>query len=431
MPQLCLCKNKTKMTSTMSKIYIPMQREVLSRSCVSTHYRSRTHLITPRPNVFLKPRTTQLRKRCNQSITTVAAASASLLLPMAASSGVVPPLLAGLALGTLAVANLVTTGRILGISGYLKSVVTGREVTAAYRWLFLAGLVAGGLTLHSFFPAALETLPIKEQVDGWLNLRLLAGGLLVGLGTALGNGCTSGHGICGNARLSVRSFVATLTFMFFGAVATAVAGTASLYNVPAGFVPLAEPSSSLLTLSKATLAASTLLLTGIIDLGDRIRQNEYVSGFIYHVSSLAIGYLFALGLGASGMLRPSKISGFLAVFAGSIDISLIFVMAGSLLVAIPGFQFASRHLTSPVCAREYNLSANKNIDLKLIAGAALFGVGWGLAGVCPGPGLALLGTDALPQIAQFVGATAVGMVLSSSVEKQIDAMGTQPKVSVA
>jgi uncharacterized membrane protein YedE/YeeE len=110
--------------------------------------------------------------------------------------------LIGISVAILLLAN----GKVAGISGILGGLVDARSAGRAWRALFVAGLLSGGIVAHVFFPQALG--PMKASVP-----TLAAAGLLVGVGTRLAGGCTSGHGVCGNSRLSVRSIVATLTFM--------------------------------------------------------------------------------------------------------------------------------------------------------------------------------------------------------------------------
>jgi uncharacterized protein len=117
-------------------------------------------------------------------------------------------LIIGLASGLLLLVN----GKIAGISGIVGGVLQPRRGEAAWRFTFLAGLIGGGLVMYAFSPARFAV-----EVDRSL-LAVAAAGLLVGFGTRLGNGCTSGHGVCGNSRLSKRSLAATMTFMATGAV---------------------------------------------------------------------------------------------------------------------------------------------------------------------------------------------------------------------
>jgi len=118
------------------------------------------------------------------------------------------------------------------------------------------------------------------------------------------------------------------------------------------------------------------------------------------------GTLFGLGLTVSGMVNPQKVIGFLDV-AGDWDPTLAFVMGGALLVAIPAFRLILRR-SHPVLAEEFELPSKKDVDGRLLGGAALFGVGWGLAGFCPGPAVTALASGLLPVFA-FVAAMIVGM----------------------
>lgn len=116
-------------------------------------------------------------------------------------------------IGTAAALLLWINGRIAGVSGILSGVFTQRGAERSWRVLWVASLLLGGalmaaLGLHSGF----------EPRQGFPVWALVSGGLLVGFGTRVGSGCTSGHGVCGIARLSWRSIAATVTFMSAGAV---------------------------------------------------------------------------------------------------------------------------------------------------------------------------------------------------------------------
>lgn len=116
----------------------------------------------------------------------------------------------GMLVGLSALMLMLFNGKVAGISGILAGAMQHRH---AWRWLFLLGLGAGAWLA---FLLDWARLPRFDTLPAW-PLVLLAG-LLVGVGTRLGNGCTSGHGICGMGRLSVRSILATLTFMATGAL---------------------------------------------------------------------------------------------------------------------------------------------------------------------------------------------------------------------
>lgn len=127
------------------------------------------------------------------------------------------PLIGGLMIGTAAGAFLVLTGRIAGVSGLLANTLGMSSAgDRSLSSLFLAGLLStSGLAL-AIKPIALPSLSISATP------LLVLAGLLVGFGTRLGSGCTSGHGVCGLARLSPRSMVATGVFMFIGMATVAV-----------------------------------------------------------------------------------------------------------------------------------------------------------------------------------------------------------------
>lgn len=121
--------------------------------------------------------------------------------------------------------------------------------------------------------------------------------------------------------------------------------------------------------------------------------------------ALLAGIIFGLGLAVSNMINPAKVLAFLDV-AGRWDPSLALVMAGALAVAMPGFGMALRR-PQPLIAGRFELPSAKNIDARLLAGAAIFGIGWGLVGFCPGPAIASLAFG-LKESFVFVAAMFVG-----------------------
>ena len=121
------------------------------------------------------------------------------------------------------------------------------------------------------------------------------------------------------------------------------------------------------------------------------------------IISLASGTIFGFGLTVSSMTNPAKVLGFLDLF-GQWDPSLIFVMLGAIIVSSPFF-FLFKSKTKPLFAQTFSIPEIKKIDSKLIIGSSLFGIGWGSAGLCPGPAissLALLNNYSLAFIASML-----------------------------
>lgn len=127
------------------------------------------------------------------------------------------------------------------------------------------------------------------------------------------------------------------------------------------------------------------------------------------LSAFFVGILFGLGLLVSGMAQPAKVLGFLDVF-GTWDPSLAFVMGGALVVTHFGFRWVTGH-DHPVLAGRFALPTANQIDARLLVGATLFGIGWGLVGYCPGPALVAIGSLQI-EVLIFAGAMFVGFFVN-------------------
>jgi uncharacterized protein len=125
------------------------------------------------------------------------------------------------------------------------------------------------------------------------------------------------------------------------------------------------------------------------------------------ITAIIAGALFAIGLAISGMTEPAKVTGFLDV-TGAWDPSLAFVMAAAIAVHLPLVRLA-RQRQAPLFDRAFHWPTRRDIDAKLVAGAAIFGVGWGLSGYCPGPALTSLVAGGVPVLV-FIGAMLVGLL---------------------
>jgi uncharacterized membrane protein YedE/YeeE len=130
------------------------------------------------------------------------------------------------------------------------------------------------------------------------------------------------------------------------------------------------------------------------------------------IAAFVAGALFAVGLGVGGMTQPARVLAFLDV-AGSWDPSLAFVMAGAVGVYAAAFRLIRRR-QRPVLSDAFAIPATRDVDVRLLAGAALFGIGWGLAGYCPGPGIVSLVTGRA-EVLVFVIAMLAGMGIADTI----------------
>lgn len=132
------------------------------------------------------------------------------------------------------------------------------------------------------------------------------------------------------------------------------------------------------------------------------------------LTGLFAGTMFGAGLAVSGMLDPVRVRGFLDIF-GNWDPTLAFVMGGAILPMAVAWAIRNR-MTAPLAAGSFDLPETRSITPALIGGSVLFGIGWGLAGLCPGPAIALLAIHPL-QAAGFLAAMATGFALASLRER--------------
>jgi hypothetical protein len=129
--------------------------------------------------------------------------------------------------------------------------------------------------------------------------------------------------------------------------------------------------------------------------------------------ALLSGALFGYGLSLSGMVDPARVIGFLDIASGHWDPSLMFVLGGAVCVAVIAVAIQQR-LPRPVLDTQFHIPERTDIDARLVGGSALFGIGWGLAGFCPGPALSALTTGLTP-VLLFIAAMIAGMLLHDRV----------------
>lgn len=123
-----------------------------------------------------------------------------------------------------------------------------------------------------------------------------------------------------------------------------------------------------------------------------------------------VGIIFGLGISISGMINPAKVLNFFDVF-GTWDPSLAFVMGGALATTAIGYAIIRRFQTEPIYGTKFNIPSNTSLDTRLIGGAALFGIGWGIAGFCPGGAIPALGLGRTEPFI-FMGAMVAGIMIA-------------------
>lgn len=134
------------------------------------------------------------------------------------------------------------------------------------------------------------------------------------------------------------------------------------------------------------------------------------------LASLVVGFIFAIGLGVSGMTQPLKVVSFLDIF-GNWDPSLIFVMVGAILVHSLSYKLI-RKRKSPLLTTQWYVPTKRDVTPALLIGSSLFGIGWGLAGYCPGPAVTSLASFEVKPFL-FVISMLIGMVLFRQLDKKL------------
>eukprot|EP00466_Bigelowiella_natans_P011468 jgi/Bigna1/78374/fgenesh1_pg.54_\ len=267
--------------------------------------------------------------------------------------------------------NATVGGCILGLS---TSAYLALKSSDALHIIYVGGLFLGGAGVRMLIPSALENDYIwLDLTGGYGSLMLIAGGVLTGMGTTIGHGCTSGHGLCGLARLSKRSLLGVVSFFSTGLLTATVLHPFFHKNwVPTRTQPSLVPVHD--TLPVSVILGAFLTLYGFT-------QTEISRGLAASFCSI----LFAFGLGISGMLQPTKIHGFLALTTGW-DPSLAFVMAGGLLTNLVLWPVITKW-TQPITCPMFDLPKKTELEGDLVVGGVLFGIGWAVGGLCPGPGM--------------------------------------------
>jgi uncharacterized membrane protein YedE/YeeE len=316
----------------------------------------------------------------------------------------------GFTLGVSTLFFRVVFGRVLGISGIFGRIFDDKTSDKYWRIAFSLGLFVSGLMLPSIPQAMPRDL-----------LTLIGSGLLVGFGTTLGSGCTSGHGLVGLARLSLRSWVAVPTFML-----TAIVTRTLLLDIP--FIDTAPVWDFSIALRAEYLIGSAIGIFGLAYWTSPIFKKTHHVDSLMNIYSFVIGGLFGLGLIVGGMTVPQKVFDFLQLGTvvlprpegtyAPFDPSLMVVMMAGMLPNLFLFRVVEQTCEEPLLTKEHCMPTNRKITWQLIVGAAVFGIGWGWGGMCPGPALVqtsrvLLGDwDILKWVAGFIVGSKVAQIIN-------------------
>jgi uncharacterized membrane protein YedE/YeeE len=314
----------------------------------------------------------------------------------------------GTTLGLSTLFFRVVFGRVLGISGIFGRIFDNIP-DKTWRICFTLGLFSAGVMLPS--------TPTSLTTD---TKMLVAAGALVGFGTNMGSGCTSGHGLVGLARFSLRSWVAVPVFMMSGMMTR-------MFMTTETFTTVAPVIVNEISLRTEYLLGSVLGIFGLAYLSAPFFKETNHVNWLTDIYSFAIGGMFGLGLIVGGMTQPQKVFEFLqfpSLFLSrpedayaSFDPSLMILMMAGMLPSLLLNPVIENRLEEPLLAKEHCMPSKTQITWRLVVGAAVFGVGWGLVGVCPGPGIVqasriLLGEfEMLKWIAGFLVGTKISQLI--------------------
>lgn len=260
-----------------------------------------------------------------------------------------------------------------------------------------------------------------NAVDASLS-EVIFGALLIGVGTKVGCGCTSGHGVMGIPRGAIRSIVATATFMTTGILSATFLRPLLFSDAAPG-----EGASALVPAGLGSVANYALAAAAATSLAIDLKRHTRAA-----LTTFACGLTFGLGLLISGMVEAEKIRGFLDIsplFSSSTtsdkiwDPSMMVVMAAAVTTNILTFNLwlipkGVHHHNDQEAAIEghkYSLPSATELTTALVVGSAIFGVGWGLSGICVGPAIANAAKGGITSIIALAGIS-LGSYLSRFVD---------------
>ena len=330
-------------------------------------------------------------------------------------------ILGGLIMSIASTLHLLLKGKITGISGTLFRTITLGDF--GYNICFLSGMILipslfRGFTKKSFYNRILEE-PIP-YTDSLSIIGFFISGFLVGFGTKMANGCTSGHGVCGLPRLSKRSFAAVSTFLVFGFglgtlryYVTFLENDFILDKKRKDEIIIPDNITKIISIIFFCLSIIVFILVMIFKV---IKDKTYE--FKEILISFLIGALFSFGLIESGMAKRHLVILFLSI-GKDWDATLICVLGAAVGLNLITFKLILKKMEKPIFHSKFQLPDKTEIDAKLLIGATIFGIGWGWGGICPGPGV-LCFYLYMPQTIVFMFMVICGQLIESKIDKKIE-----------
>jgi len=321
----------------------------------------------------------------------------------------------GLLIAIASSANFLLSGKITGFSGLFWSLVSFQKGQLLWKIAFISMFILTGSLITILkdiekSPLLVDIVPsASDMTKGLSFIGFCISGFLVGFGTKLGSGCTSGHGVCGLPRFSKRSWVAVGVFF-----STAMAIANIRHHYP--FLEDTYSYSPSITVqhSEKIFAIVSGLIIIIVIIYSKNNKNDVNMDQI--LVALFSGCTFSLGLILSGMIKKDRILNFL-VISNTWDCSLAIVLGTTVIFNIISFNRVNMEISKPLFSDRFDIPQTKFIDFELILGAIIFGLGWGISGICPGPAILLIHRSIPHVTIGFIGCMSLGNVAAHLLEK--------------
>eukprot|EP00538_Stauroneis_constricta_P011507 CAMPEP_0119546660 /NCGR_PEP_ID=MMETSP1352-20130426/978_1 /TAXON_ID=265584 /ORGANISM="Stauroneis constricta, Strain CCMP1120" /LENGTH=365 /DNA_ID=CAMNT_0007591381 /DNA_START=155 /DNA_END=1252 /DNA_ORIENTATION=- len=357
----------------------------------------------------------------------------------------------GSVIGLSAATLLLFNGDIMGASGIVSTtVLSAKKVFNDESQLWKPVFISSFLLTSSLMlgPSAATDVLVEAnamRIPYPSDAAFVIGGMCVGLGTKLSNGCTSGHGVCGLGRRSMRSLTAVLSFLSSAMTTAYVTSPAVPWSSWTSFLRLDfsdygtaddRASTSLGFFFTSLFVVPTMIATARTmnktNNGNDNKESKTKNSMSKCSIAAVSGSMFAAGLAISNMVLRSKLYGFLDVVLGiqngDWDPTLMTVLGGAFVISTISYEFVkgygmlnlpfARETPISICPSkedekepQFRIPTNKVIDRKLILGASIFGIGWGISLYCPGPALFLAATGDKAMLLKWIPGYLLGAFL--------------------